>query len=266
MGPTATVCRITVTVWIRVSHPNPLLTALGADAERLRSLPEPLPLTLTEHTFNILNVSSNTADLLPRARIRLAALELFGQQGFDRTTIRQIASRAGVSPGLVIHHFGSKKELKEACDAHALEVFRQKSVYLQESGPMPSLQSFLDDNPELWTVANYFVQELRAGGETAQQAYDLFCSYSDEMVTRAADAGMLVLPEDRQAAIALMTTWSIGVLVLGDLFARRLGGERLEDPEVMRRYSSVVIELLSTGVFTESYASLLRSVIHPTTG
>ena len=53
-------------------------------------------------------MSSAPADLLPRARIRLAALELFGAQGFDKTTIRQIATRAGVSPGLVIHHFGSK--------------------------------------------------------------------------------------------------------------------------------------------------------------
>lgn len=43
-------------------------------------------------------MSSTPEDLLPSARIRLAALELFGSQGFDRTTVRQIAALAGVSP------------------------------------------------------------------------------------------------------------------------------------------------------------------------
>jgi TetR/AcrR family transcriptional regulator, regulator of cefoperazone and chloramphenicol sensitivity len=35
----------------------------------------------------------------------------------------QIAAAAGVSPGLVIHHFGSKDGLREAVDAHVLAVF-----------------------------------------------------------------------------------------------------------------------------------------------
>jgi hypothetical protein len=37
------------------------------------------------------------ADLTARARIRDAALRLFGEQGFDQATIRGIAEAAGVS-------------------------------------------------------------------------------------------------------------------------------------------------------------------------
>lgn len=40
-----------------------------------------------------------------------AARELFAQEGFERTTIRSVASRAGVDPALVMQHFGSKERL-----------------------------------------------------------------------------------------------------------------------------------------------------------
>lgn len=45
------------------------------------------------------------------ARILDAASRLFVASGYDRTTIRGIASVAGVDPGLVIHYFGSKQQL-----------------------------------------------------------------------------------------------------------------------------------------------------------
>ena len=53
-------------------------------------------------------------DLTARARIRDATLEHFTEYGFDRATIRDIARAAGVSPGLVRHHFGTKDELRNA--------------------------------------------------------------------------------------------------------------------------------------------------------
>jgi AcrR family transcriptional regulator len=46
-----------------------------------------------------------------RQRILTAARELFGERGFERTTIRGIAARARVDPALVIQHFGSKRLL-----------------------------------------------------------------------------------------------------------------------------------------------------------
>lgn len=219
-------------------------------------------LTGTELTFKILNVSSNTADLLPRARIRLAALELFGQQGFDRTTIRQIASRAGVSPGLVIHHFGSKKVLKEACDAHVLELFSDERVYLENSGPLPSLAGFMADHADAQPMLTYLARVLSDGGELAQTIFDRFCELSEGTIDEAEGKGLLTLPEDRQAAIALTFAWSAGLMIVGDLFARRLGGEHLTDPQVIARYGEVSIEMLTHGVITESYYELLRGVLH----
>ena len=60
-------------------------------------------------------------DLTGRARIRDVALRLFGDRGLDATTIRDIAAAAGVSGGLVRHHFGSKEGFRDSCDAYALD-------------------------------------------------------------------------------------------------------------------------------------------------
>ncbi|MGW4396770.1 TetR/AcrR family transcriptional regulator [Amycolatopsis nivea] len=64
-------------------------------------------------------------DLTARARIRDAAMRHFGEHGFERATIRGIAVEAGVSLGLVRHHFGSKQALREACDEHLIKLLRQ---------------------------------------------------------------------------------------------------------------------------------------------
>jgi AcrR family transcriptional regulator len=49
------------------------------------------------------------------SRTRQTILEVarneFAQRGFDNATVRQIASRAGVDPAMIAHHFGSKQQL-----------------------------------------------------------------------------------------------------------------------------------------------------------
>lgn len=44
-------------------------------------------------------------------RILAAARQLFAEAGYDRTTIRAVATAAQVDPGLVMHYFGSKEKL-----------------------------------------------------------------------------------------------------------------------------------------------------------
>ena len=52
-----------------------------------------------------------------RARLMVAARKLFAQRGFAATTTADVARAAGVSEGIVFHHFGSKAELLEAVAA-----------------------------------------------------------------------------------------------------------------------------------------------------
>lgn len=49
-----------------------------------------------------------------RALLMGAARELFQGQGYDATTTKQIASRAGVSEPLLFNHYGNKRQLFEA--------------------------------------------------------------------------------------------------------------------------------------------------------
>jgi len=46
-----------------------------------------------------------------RRRLQLAALELYRQHGFDRTTTAEIAKRAGVTERTFFHHFPDKREV-----------------------------------------------------------------------------------------------------------------------------------------------------------
>ncbi len=81
-------------------------------------------------------------DLTARARIRDAALELFATRGVRGTTIRGVAEAAGVSPGLVQHHFGTKQGLREACDDYVMQSIRTlKSQALDEGSSDPGFLS-----------------------------------------------------------------------------------------------------------------------------
>jgi len=51
---------------------------------------------------------------LTRARIVAAALELFREKGYDETTMRAVAKKAGVSLGNTYYYFSSKEYLLEA--------------------------------------------------------------------------------------------------------------------------------------------------------
>lgn len=62
-------------------------------------------------------------DLTAKARIRNAALALYARFGEDATSMRAIAHEAGVTGGLVVHHFGSKDGLRDAVEQHVVELF-----------------------------------------------------------------------------------------------------------------------------------------------
>ncbi len=52
-----------------------------------------------------------TEDLSTRERILDIALELFADQGYERTSLRQIAERLGFSKAAIYYHFASKEDI-----------------------------------------------------------------------------------------------------------------------------------------------------------
>jgi AcrR family transcriptional regulator len=51
------------------------------------------------------------ATRLTKKKILLASIECFSEKGFQKTSLREIAKKAGVTVGAVYHHFQDKKDL-----------------------------------------------------------------------------------------------------------------------------------------------------------
>jgi AcrR family transcriptional regulator len=106
-------------------------------------------------------MSSTTehGDLTARATIRNAALRLFADRGPDAVTVREIAKQAGVSPALVLHHFGSKDGLRAEVDAFAAQAF--DAVF--EVLPTDELVELLAGEGSTGSLAEAFVRGFPPG-------------------------------------------------------------------------------------------------------
>ena len=77
-----------------------------------------------------------------KLRMLDAAEELFMEQGFEATSLRQITAAAGVNLAAVNYHFGSKEELFQAVLTRRLDPMNQERValltrYEQRAAPQP---------------------------------------------------------------------------------------------------------------------------------
>ena len=98
-------------------------------------------------------------DLTARATIRNAALRLFADRGPDSVTVREIAAQAGVSPALVVHHFGSKDGLRAEVDAFAAQAFDS----IIEAIPTEDLADLLTGGATRGSLAEAFARGFPPG-------------------------------------------------------------------------------------------------------
>src|SRR5690348_15567944 len=76
----------------------------------------------------------------PAKRRRLiteACVAVIAEQGFSSTTMREIAKRAGVSIGTVLHHFSSKDEILLACMERIMETWAQTADRILSTNEPP---------------------------------------------------------------------------------------------------------------------------------
>src|ERR1700678_2227450 len=99
-------------------------------------------------------------DLTAAARIRDAAIERFGEQGFS-VGLRPIAEAAGVSAALVIHHFGSKDGLRKACDDYVAEEIRSSKSEAMQSNDPTSWLGQLAEIESYAALTGYLVRSLQ---------------------------------------------------------------------------------------------------------
>ncbi len=139
-----------------------------------------------------------SADLTAAARIRDAAIEQFGEQGFG-VGLRAIAEAAGVSAALVIHHFGSKDGLRKACDDYIAEEIRNsKSEALRSNDPATWFAQMAEIESYAPMMA-YLVRSMQSGGELANMLWRRMIDNAEEYLDEGVRAGTIKPSRDPRA-------------------------------------------------------------------
>jgi AcrR family transcriptional regulator len=97
-----------------------------------------------------------------RASIREHALRLFGEQGYDRTTVEQIAAAAEVSPSTFFRYFPTKEDvvLRDDLDDRIFDAFDRQPPSLT---PVAAMRAAIREATETFTPAEW--EELRQAAE-----------------------------------------------------------------------------------------------------
>lgn len=90
-----------------------------------------------------------TAGIATADDIRRAALRLFARDGYDATSMREIAAAAGLKAGSLYNHFASKEEILWDLTKGALmdlrsDIHEALSVLPDDASPSQRLHSFVD--------------------------------------------------------------------------------------------------------------------------
>lgn len=180
-------------------------------------------------------------------RIRDAALKRFAAQGTIATSLRDIADTAGVSLGLVQHHFGTKDGLVNAVDERVLTILGAAlagAPSAASSDPVGDqghrVTSLIADHTD---VLDYIVRAMLEDTPTGKLVFDTLVSIGEDRWSQLRQ-GQLTAPD-------LDGTWAALnplVLVLGAMAFRthldRHLPEPLTTPTQLSRWESSVNTLL----------------------
>jgi AcrR family transcriptional regulator len=201
--------------------------------------------------------SAPRTDLTARAAIRNAALRLFADRGADAVTVREIAAAAGVSPALVLHHFGSKAGLRAAVDEHVSDRLRdlvdgeEASDTAREiaTGSAASIgeifaRYFPPDDP----LPDYLRRQLLDGDEAGVALVGMWFEVSRQMFDQMVAAGLARESADPDVRAAFMLGADLALLLLRRPLTAALGFDPLTTDGVVR-WAAEVTDITRHGVF-----------------
>ncbi|WP_305785908.1 TetR/AcrR family transcriptional regulator [Symbioplanes lichenis] len=164
---------------------------------------------------------SSQSDLTARARIRDAAITLIAERGAQATTIRDIADAAGVSSGLLRHHFGSKEGLRDACDEWV-----QAELTRIRSNALASAQDvFAALRAAPLRLQSYVLRSTMDGSPAGERMFDAMVQQGEDWI-----ATTDVKTDDPRAYAAVLTALKMGMFILRDQISRAIGQDITEPP------------------------------------
>jgi TetR/AcrR family transcriptional regulator, regulator of cefoperazone and chloramphenicol sensitivity len=192
---------------------------------------------------------SSPADLTARARIRDAAIALFADRGVDGATIRDIAQAAGVSSGLLRHHFGSKEGLRDACDEFAMAQLTGLGMQFTELGLLPRLA------PEVFLLQRFLIRSTMDGSPAGAAMFDRMLDYGEQWLAKTD-----LKTADPRAFVAVLSAMKMAMSTMHEQLCRAIGADPA-DPASRVRILTVSLDLFSQPLITPEQAAQARQVL-----
>ncbi|WP_327581311.1 TetR family transcriptional regulator [Nonomuraea sp. NBC_00507] len=197
-------------------------------------------------------------DLTARARIRDAAIQHFGDHGYEGATLRGIAETAGVSPGLVRHHFGSKQGLREACDEHLIRMIRQVNEQTRAGMASGALASVIAARSALGPYQRYMMRALAEGAASA--LFDELVRQSVPWLVEADKSRPDPPTVDVKIRAAIVVAMAVSVGVLHGHVSRAMGVD-VSSPEGDRLLARGLVDIYSHPLLSiEDAGRILRAL------
>ncbi len=199
-------------------------------------------------------------DLTARANIRNAALRLFADRGHDAVTVRDIAAAAGVSPSLVVHHFGSKDGLRAAVDAHAAESFDalfaelegQDLAEMLAGGEAPTsvaealAQAFPHGSP----LPAYLRRLLLTNDPVGAALFGRWYAVTRRLLDAMVEQGAAAPSQDPAVRAAFLLANDLALILLRNQIAAAIGDDPLT-PAGLQRWAREVSAVYLEGAFID---------------
>lgn len=189
-------------------------------------------------------------DLTARARIRDAALREFGDKGYDGATIRGIAARAGVSSGLLRHHFGSKQELRDACDEYLVKTMRDINEQVQANVERGDVH-YVSARIPVGQYQAYITRALVEG--SAGQLFDEMVAMTEGWLAVADQNRAYPVAVDVKSRAAVITAMALAVPLLQQHVSRGLGVD-IDSPEGDLKMAATLVDVYANPLLTPEQA------------
>ena len=198
----------------------------------------------------------SSADLTARTRIREAALGLIAERGVRGTTVRGIAERSGVSPSLVVHHFGTKQAIVDEVSAWALRLVSDATAEYGEGAARASaadahhvrlagLGRVLDETPDLAGFLRRMLVDGRPEGLAWFRAS--VAAVTEDLRVREAD-GLARTSSDVPVVAAALVVLGLAPLLLQPLLEHALDVDLSKERD-RQRWRAAQRELLTSALY-----------------
>jgi AcrR family transcriptional regulator len=207
------------------------------------------------HVLNMRSAEVRSDQKSAREPIIRAAFRLFGGGGIEATSLREVARAAGVSPALVVHHFGGKEGLVAAADEAALREFGD-AYRSGEGGDVGDGRDLLRERAaqtarvmaEMPEVCGYLGRALVEGTAGSASLFRMMIEAGRREVDSLAAEGALRPDADRQWA-TLQHFFLIWAPLSFMPLLREALGEDLLAPGQMDRWVDANVALLEGGLY-----------------